>query len=377
MRIAFVSTYPPIECGIGTYTQFLSDAMRFQKKEIHILSQQGAKGANVHAVYNPHSDSIAKDIFLTAARISPDVVHIEHEFGLFGDQRGVQVMELVLRLKMAGIPCITTLHTVNDKMDYDEKIIVENLVRESDKVIVHETYQKEILLNRFHLKDNIYVVPHGIRHVEKVPNAKKCLGIEDKKVILLAGYFRVTKNFDRIVKIFPKIVRQVPDACLLIAGKLRGIEYSGYQKEFFELINQSPVRDKMVVLRGQFPQHTFDTILSAADVMAFPYNVGAQSGVMAHSAAFHIPVVTSDLKSFVQWNLECKGGKTAKTDADFIRMLTKLLNDNKKREIFQDNIKAFIKPRLWDSIAKKHFEIYESVIRVPYGEARFFYIPES
>ncbi len=30
MRIGFISTYPPIECGIATYTQYLTDVLRDQ-----------------------------------------------------------------------------------------------------------------------------------------------------------------------------------------------------------------------------------------------------------------------------------------------------------------------------------------------------------
>ncbi len=37
MRVVFVSTYPPIECGIGTYTGFLVEALTRLPDEIHIV----------------------------------------------------------------------------------------------------------------------------------------------------------------------------------------------------------------------------------------------------------------------------------------------------------------------------------------------------
>ena len=94
MRIAYVSTYPPIECGIGTYTQCLSDAVKALEKEALILSQMGGRGQKVFPVYNPKRNDIASSIFDVAARLTPDVIHIQHEYSLFGDQHGIQVLQL-------------------------------------------------------------------------------------------------------------------------------------------------------------------------------------------------------------------------------------------------------------------------------------------
>ncbi|HID24544.1 MAG TPA: glycosyl transferase, partial [Planctomycetaceae bacterium] len=47
MRIGFISSYPPIECGIATYTQYLTDAMRDLKLEVYVVAHQGAAGKNV------------------------------------------------------------------------------------------------------------------------------------------------------------------------------------------------------------------------------------------------------------------------------------------------------------------------------------------
>ena len=60
MRIAFISTYPPIECGIGTYTDFLVKAMEQTPNELHVISQYGAKGSNVSPAYDLQDGDLAK-----------------------------------------------------------------------------------------------------------------------------------------------------------------------------------------------------------------------------------------------------------------------------------------------------------------------------
>ena len=47
MRVAMVSTYPPTECGIATYTQYLTEALRAAGGEVFVLSQQGGAGEDV------------------------------------------------------------------------------------------------------------------------------------------------------------------------------------------------------------------------------------------------------------------------------------------------------------------------------------------
>ena len=72
MRVVFVSTYPPIECGIGTYTGFLVEALTKLPNEIHIVSQYGAEGRHVYPSYHPGEDGIARKIFNAVNRVSPD-----------------------------------------------------------------------------------------------------------------------------------------------------------------------------------------------------------------------------------------------------------------------------------------------------------------
>ena len=58
MRIAFISTYPPIECGIGTYTCYLAGALKKLHNEVFVVSQVGAQGDNVFPIFSRDSISL-------------------------------------------------------------------------------------------------------------------------------------------------------------------------------------------------------------------------------------------------------------------------------------------------------------------------------
>jgi hypothetical protein len=201
MRIALVSTYPPIECGIGTYSSFLVDAIRSTSNEMHIVSQYGAKGKAVYPAYCSKQGDIAKKIFDMTMRFTPDVVHIQHEYGLFGEMDGIAILDLIYRLKSTTMPVVATLHTVHPEPSYRIKMILSTMCRELDTIIVHEKILVDILQTVYGADPaKIAVIPHGAREMAPVKDAKEKLQLNGKKVILLVGYFRPTKCFERIVE---------------------------------------------------------------------------------------------------------------------------------------------------------------------------------
>lgn len=378
MRIGFISTYPPIECGIGTYTSYLNEVLRKIGNETFVVAPFGAQGERVFPIYRPESLSMATQIFNITAELTPDIIHIQHEFGLYGPLRGVQIIGLIVRYKLEGLPVVTTLHTVHEKLEHKEETILRLILSESSAVIVHEKHQRDTLIKYFGQKDKIHVIPHGVRQVSIIKNAKKKLGLEGKKVILLCGYFRPTKGFKKIVELMPKICKEDNDIILLVAGKSRQIEYINYQKEFFESINSSSVNDRIMVLRGQFPQYTFDTIISASDVVVLPYEKGGQSGIMAQCYAFNKPIVTSNLLAFKKSIEQSKGGLICKKDDEYIKNIIRVLRNNTLHQRLQNNIKNYVKSHVsWEKVAKLHNKVYHSVVKVPYGKAKYVYWDEE
>jgi glycosyltransferase involved in cell wall biosynthesis len=378
MRVGFIATHPPIECGIGTYTSYLNEVLVRLGNETFVIAPFGAQGERVFPAYHPESEAMASQIFNITAELTPDVVHVQHEFGLYGPQRGVQVIELIVRYRLEDIPVVTTLHTVHPELKHQEETILRLIVSESSAIIVHENSQKKTLVKYYGQEDKIHVIPHGVRQVSNVKGAKRKLELEGKKVLLLCGYFRPSKGFMRIVKLMPEICMHSDDIVLVVAGKSRKIEFSEYKNEFYETINQSPVHDRIVVLRGQFPQHTFDTIISASDVVGLPYEAGAQSGIMAHCYAFHKPMVTSNLPAFRKSIKESKGGLICKTNKDYVKNIIRLLTDTDLRQEFEKNIKKFVEEHVsWERVVKTHIDVYHQVVSVPYGKAKYVYWGEE
>lgn len=367
MKIGIISTYPPLDCGIGTYSSYLVEELRRLKNRVYIICHRGGEGRDCYPTFDYNDPDLAHKAFEAAMKFSPDLVHIQHEFGLFGEQGGMNVIPLAYKFKLSHIPIVITLHTVSETPDYEEQIIRKALVEIAEAIIVHEGYQRELIKEHLGHEDKIWVIPHGVRKIKPVSKAKakKKLGLVDKKIVLLQGYFRRSKNFERVVRLFPKISEDVDDALLLIASGARRPEDIVYRDEFLEFVAKSRAKDKIKVLLGPFPEQRFDLILSSADVAVFPYLEGAQSGIMAHCLAFAKPMVaSSDIQALVDSIQKTRSGLVTGTDAEMAEAIIKILTDKNLAKEFSDHARRYVEQHLsWQIISSKHMEVYNKILK--------------
>ncbi len=378
MRIGIISTYPPIECGIATYTQYLSDALRSLQNEVYVVSHLGGSGPQVFPAFDYDDGDLAEKAFRVMVRLTPDVVHIQHEFGLFGKHHGIAVIPLIMQFRMADIPVVTTLHTVYREISREHQVIIESICTNSDRVIVHEPYQVNSLQKYLPdgLSCRVAQIPHGARLLEPVSEAKQRLGLPgDKKIILIIGYFRPSKNFELVVDIFPEILSRCPEAVLVVAGKTRGTEHKAYRNFLFDKIAGSEAKDKIYIIRGQLPQNVFDTILSAANVVVLPYNISSQSGIMAHCFSFGKPIVTSSTEAMRQTLQKTGTGIICENNHDYIDAIARILTDDQLAKNLSRKAREYVKKEIsWPQVAQRHVELYSSVMDIPRIESNIILV---
>ncbi|BCX87652.1 1,2-diacylglycerol 3-alpha-glucosyltransferase [Methylomarinovum tepidoasis] len=367
MRIGYISSYPPIECGIAAYSAYLSDALREQGVDVYVVSHLGASGPQVFPAFN--ENDLDDKAYQVALRFTPDIVHVQHEFGLYGPHFGVNILPVIVKFRLIGVPVVTTLHTVYENPQPGHRVLIENILANSERVIVHQDYQRRTLEKLYppQYSRKVTVIPHGARLVEPVAGAKAKLGLPaDRKVILMIGYFRPSKNFELVIDLLPEILRRYPDALLVLAGKIRNQEYAEYRNQLFEHIRRSPARDHIRVILGQLRQETFDTILSAADVVVLPYKLTSQSGILAHCLAFGRPVVTSDTPAMRELIRQSGAGLIVASDDRYAEAIAELLGDEAKARAMGEAARRFVREKLaWPLIARRHVELYEGLMTHP------------
>jgi hypothetical protein len=144
MKIALIGTYPPRECGIGTFSNNLLDAiLQTRQAEKHRFEGFVVAVDDNNLTYDYPKEvklTIRQEVqvdYLKAARYinlsGADICILQHEFGIFGGQNGVYILPLLHRLEK---PLVVTLHTILKSPTYNEKAVLQEIAKMAQRIVV-------------------------------------------------------------------------------------------------------------------------------------------------------------------------------------------------------------------------------------------------
>jgi glycosyltransferase involved in cell wall biosynthesis len=382
MNIVMVTSWSPRHCGIATYSSELVGALRKNGHHVDIICHTdedcgGHCEEDVYSVIDTNDPGWDEKVYATVQQIKPDVVHIQHEYGLYlmhGDYGG-RIIPLLFRFKLEKIPSVMTYHSIYTSLDRPEAIFTDVSLRLLDSAIVHAEVQKLFLpYNLDWIPHNVHVISHGAKEVVPDPLAKERFGLAGKKVALCIGWFEPNKRFEDVIEIWPEVIREAGKAAiLLIAGDARPGSSTGikYKEQLLRKIGESPAKDNIKTILGAFDPDTYDSIISASDFVVLPYKHASQSGNLAHSFALNKPAIVSSLEG-LKAEIEASGAGIAVPvdDLDELRKaITILLTSDLMLETYSEHAQGYVANHIiWENVARKHTLVYENAIdRVTYG----------
>ena len=144
MKLVLIGTYPPRECGIGTFSNNLFTSMLGRQEGRESVHEGYVVALNDHDLTYDYPQEVKLTIrqeqqedYLKAAKFinlsGSDLCILEHEFGIFGGQSGVYILPLLHRLE---VPLIVTLHTILKTPSYNEKAVLKEICKMASRLVV-------------------------------------------------------------------------------------------------------------------------------------------------------------------------------------------------------------------------------------------------
>jgi glycosyltransferase involved in cell wall biosynthesis len=313
MKIAYIATYPPRECGLATFNQNLMRAINANYTGRNNLTDGGFVVALndsddlkeydypkevKHIIRQNHQkDYIKAAEYINSGKV--DICIMEHEFGIYGGESGIYILPLIHKLEK---PLISILHTVLREPSYVQRIIVREIAEQSSKIIVMSRRAVEFLTDIYDIPaEKIQVIEHGVPDIE-IPGlnpVKQIAPFKNRRVLLTFGLISRNKGLETVVNALPAIVKKNPDVMYVVLGNTHpgvirnsGEEYRDHLKDLAAKLN---VSDNLAFINKFVSEEELINYLGAADVYVTPYHNEAQitSGTLSYAVGAGAAVVST------------------------------------------------------------------------------------
>jgi glycosyltransferase involved in cell wall biosynthesis len=238
------------------------------------------------------------------------------------------------------------------------------LFKLGDHFIVHTARNSHQMQSLYGVaEDIISIIPHG-RLDFQVNNDADRRGIRDSmgyrpnnRVVLLFGAIRPYKGVDTAIRAFAVIHRNIPEARLLIAGKLWE-DWAPYQR----LIDRCGIAEVVKTDLQYIPSANVHRYFCAADLTVLPYhNFDSQSGVGSAALAFNTPLVVSDVGGLPELVPDSRCVVPPKNPEALASAVTTLLTNPAIIEELAEKMKHLNDKFSWARIAETTMDVYRSV----------------
>ena len=387
-RVAFVGSYPPRECGIGTFTYDVVNSYdAIDPSRLSVVAAVNDYGQmydyDLHDYqgrvrYQIEADDL--DSYIEVAnqinQSRVQVVNIQHEYGLFGGEDGEYIIEFMHRLQK---PVVLTMHTVMPHPADHFRETTQHMFDAAAAVIVLARAAVPMLLDNYDLpSERVHVIPHGIpvftRKEAIRRRTKKLLGMGDRPLLSTFGLIGPSKAIEYVIQALPAIVEQSPKVQYLVIGEthphIRKRDGEAYRNSLIELARELGVQ-RHVRFNNRFLSNS-DLIryLAATDVYIMAYLNKDQivSGTLAYAVGCGKAVVATPF-TYAQEMLSDGRGIIVpfKDPAAIAAGVNSLLGNRKKLLQVEDRAYKFSRPMTWPNVARMYLELfrYVSYFRAP------------
>ena len=308
-EILFITSYPPRECGIATYSQDLIKSINNKFSDsfsIKVCALESGDDIHPYPVEVKYvlRTSIAAEYEKLALKINDNhkikAVVIQHEFGFYKKQEHA-FLQFIYELSK---PVVIVFHTVLPHPDQELKDKIKAIATICESVIVMTNHSADILIAEYNVSpQKISVIAHGTHLVPHLSEdfLKLKYDLKDRKVLATFGLLSSGKSIETTLDALPAIIKKCPEVMFLILGKTHPEVVKNDGEKYREMLEQK-VRDYALQGHVRFinkylPLPELLEYLQLTDIYLFTTNDPNQavSGTFAYAMSCGCPIISTPI----------------------------------------------------------------------------------
>ena len=376
-EVLFITSYPPRECGIATYSQDLLNAMNNKFNDSFSLKVCALEPGKTQHLYpkevkyilNAHQPSAYLELSQTINKDhNIQLVVMQHEFGFFQQAGEDALLQLLYGLVK---PVVIVFHTVLPHPDEELQAHVKRIVAVCDSVIVMTKNAAHILSKDYGVaQDKIEVIAHGTHLVPHInqPLLKAKYGLTGRKVLSTFGLLGAGKSIETTLDALPDIIKENPDVMFLAIGKTHpsvvASEGEQYRTSLEDKVKDLSLEKHVTFINRYLPLHDLLEYLQLTDIYLFTSKDPNQavSGTFSYAMSCGCPIISTPIPQAKELLSESTGiiidFQNAQQLSDGVN---RLMNDDILRKTFSQNTLQTIVPTAWENSAIAHAQLLQKI----------------
>ena len=292
----FLSSFPPTQCGLATFTAALEAEIAAAGHEtgvVRVLERPAPWTGSTVVSHMVHGERGAVE--RSAAALNAfDVVVVQHEYGIYDGADGDSIVEV---LDLLRVPSIVVLHTVLVEPTRHQREVLDAIGRRASALVTMTATAYQRLIDHYDVDEaKVAVIPHGA--------AGGCHGRPHRPagrgpLMLTWGLLGPGKGIERVIEALPSLRDLVPRPHYLVEGEThpKVLERDGeaYRDGLVARARALGVADMVTFQSRYLDVDALSSLAASADVVILPYDSHEQvtSGVLIEAVTAHRPVIAT------------------------------------------------------------------------------------
>jgi glycosyltransferase involved in cell wall biosynthesis len=297
-RFGFVSTFPPTQCGLATFTTALREALLRSTTDegwvIRLVDESGPRPGDEVVAQLIAGDSTSLRQAAEQLNLC-DVAIVQHEYGVYGGADGSEILHL---LDQVQVPCVVVLHTVLADPTSHQREVLESVIAKAAAVVTMTRTARDRLAAGYAADmTKVSIIAHGAP-APQTSMAEPAFRT-GQFTVLTWGLLGPGKGIEWGIEAMAMLRDLQPMPRYVVAGqthpKVLLREGDAYRNRLCEQVRQRDL-GSWVTFDGYYRNASaLASLIRSADVVLLPYDSAEQvtSGVLIEAVAAGKPVVAT------------------------------------------------------------------------------------